>query len=378
MTQLSFVFLGLSITSSWGNGHATTYRALLRELSRRGHVVRFLERDLPYYADNRDLPNPPYARTDLYGSVPELKERFAQVVRDADVVIIGSYVPDGIEVSKWVFETARGVKMFYDIDTPVTLRKLEVGGAQYLAPNQIPKFDVYLSFTGGPTLARLARRFGARSARALYCSVDADAYFPEAHENRWDLGYLGTYSADRQPALEQLMFDPARELSRARFVVAGPQYPDDTVFPPNVEHVHHLSPGEHRSFYNSQRYTLNLTRADMVAAGFSPSVRLFEAAACGTPIISDVWAGIEDFFKPEQEIVLARSARDVIDTLDKLPDERRVALGERARRRVLAEHTAVHRAETLEQYVLDAERSLRKGSSRRAQSAVDLPSSEPR
>jgi spore maturation protein CgeB len=378
VTQLSFVFLGLSITSSWGNGHATTYRALLRELARRGHSVRFLERDLPYYAENRDLPNPPYARTELYDSVAELKDRFAQVVRDADVVIVGSYVPDGIEVSKWVLETARGVKMFYDIDTPVTLRKLEVGAAQYLAPNQIPKFDVYLSFTGGPTLARLARRFGARSARALYCSVDADRYFPEAHEHRWDLGYLGTYSDDRQPALEELMFEPARALPKARFVVAGPQYPEDTAFPENVEHIHHLSPAEHRAFYNSQRYTLNLTRADMVAAGFSPSVRLFEAAACGAPIISDVWPGIECFFQPEQEIVLARSARDVSEALARLPEERRLALGERARRRVLLEHTAIHRAETLEQYVLEVERSLRKGSSRRSQTAVDLPSSEPR
>lgn len=378
MTQLSFVFLGLSITSSWGNGHATTYRALLRELAQRGHSVRFLERDLPYYAENRDLPNPAYARAELYESVADLKDRFTQIVREADVVVVGSYVPDGIDVSKWVFETARGVKMFYDIDTPVTLRKLEGGGAQYLAPNQIAKFDVYLSFTGGPTLARLANRFGARSARALYCSVDADSYFPEAHAQRWDLGYLGTYSADRQPALAELMFEPARTLPAARFVVAGPQYPDDTAFPGNVQHIQHLSPAEHRSFYNSQRYTLNLTRADMVAAGYSPSVRLFEAAACGAPIISDVWPGIECFFQPEHEIVLARSAQDVLKALTSQPEERRVALGERARRRVLAEHTAVHRAETLEQYVLEAERALRRGSARKSVASVDHPTSESR
>lgn len=377
MTQLSFVFLGLSITSAWGNGHATTYRALLRELSRRGHSVRFLERDLPYYADNRDLPQPAYAQTDLYATVAELKEKFATVVRDADVVIVGSYVPDGVEVSKWVLETARGVKMFYDIDTPVTLRKFELGAAEYIAPNQIPKFDVYLSFTGGPTLARLAKRFGARSARALYCSVDPESYYPELQAKQWELGYLGTYSADRQPALEELLCEPARSLAASRFVVAGPQYPESANFPVNVERIQHLSPSEHRAFYNSQRYTLNVTRADMVAAGYSPSVRLFEAAACGVPIISDVWSGIDCFFSPEKEILLARSAADVLAALQNVPEEQRVAIGERARRRVLAEHTAEHRAATLEQYVLETERSPRKGSRRTALSA-ELPTSETR
>ncbi len=377
MTQLSFVFLGLSITSAWGNGHATTYRALLRELSRRGHSIRFLERDLPYYADNRDLPRPAYATTHLYDSLAELKEKFAAVVREADVVIVGSYVPDGIEVSKWVLETARGVKMFYDIDTPVTLRNLELGAAEYIAPNQIARFDVYLSFTGGPTLARLAKRFGARSARALYCSVDPENYCPEPHPKQWELGYLGTYSADRQPALEQLLCEPARSLPSSRFVVAGPQYPGDVKFPANVERIQHLSPSEHRAFYNSQRYTLNITRADMVAAGYSPSVRLFEAAACGVPIVSDVWSGLDGFFAPEKEILLARSPIDVLAAVAHLPEEQRVALGERGRRRVLAEHTAEHRAATLEQYVLDTGRLLRKGARRTAVSA-ELPTSETR
>jgi spore maturation protein CgeB len=349
------VILGLSITSSWGNGHATTYRALVRQLAARGHDVLFLERDLPWYAENRDMPRPPGARTQLYDSVATLKDRFAGDVRDADTVIVGSYVPEGVEVSEWVTSEARGVTAFYDIDTPVTLAKLSNGGADYISKTLIPKFDVYLSFTGGPTLERLEREFGARMARPLYCSVDPDQYSPEDTDASWDLGYLGTYSHDRQPSLTQLMLEPARGLRDHRFVVAGPQYPDTIAWPQNVERITHLPPRDHRSFYNAQRYTLNITRQDMIRAGWSPSVRLFEAAACGTPIISDYWDGLEVFFEPGREILIARAARDTQEYLHDVPEEERKAIGARARERVLARHTAAHRAEELETAAREAQ-----------------------
>jgi spore maturation protein CgeB len=352
---MNIVVLGLSITSSWGNGHATTYRALVRQLSARGHELLFLERDLPWYADNRDMPKPPGARTELYDSVAALKDRFAGDVRDADLVIVGSYVPEGIEVGEWVIGQARGITAFYDIDTPVTLAKLSNGGADYISKELIPKYDVYLSFTGGPTLERLAREFGAPMARPLYCSVDPDAYAPASVDPAWDLGYLGTYSDDRQPSLTQLMLEPARGLREQRFVVAGPQYPDDIAWPDNVERITHLPPRAHRAFYNAQRYTLNITRADMIRAGWSPSVRLFEAAACGTPIISDWWDGLEAFFVPGKEILIARSARDTAEYLHDFPEDDRKALGSQARQTVLARHTAAHRAEEVEQYAREAQ-----------------------
>ena len=207
---MRLVFLGLSITSSWGNGHATNYRGLLRELDARGHDVLFLERDVPWYAAARDLPEPPFGQTELYGSLRELRERFADAVADADAVVVGSYVPDGVAVSEWVVETAGGAVCFYDIDTPVTLAKLGRGDAEYLTPELIPRFDLYLSFTGGPTLERLERELGARRARAFYCIADPELYFPEPVERRWALGYLGTYGADRQPTLARLLLEPAR------------------------------------------------------------------------------------------------------------------------------------------------------------------------
>ena len=354
---MQIVIFGLSITSSWGNGHATTYRALVRQLAGRGHDVLFLERDLPWYADNRDMPRPSGGRTELYDSVAELKARFLGDVRDADAVIVGSYVPEGIEVGEWVTRHAHGVTAFYDIDTPVTLAKVSNGGADYVSRALIPKYDLYLSFTGGPTLERLEREFGARMARPLYCSVDPDQYAPESADASWDLGYLGTYSDDRQPSLTQLMLEPARRLRDHRFVVAGPQYPDDISWPDNVERITHLAPREHRGFYNAQRYTLNITRQDMIRAGWSPSVRLFEAAACGTAIISDYWDGLEAFFEPGREILIARTARDTAEYLHDVPEEERRALGTRARERVLARHTSEQRAVELETFTREARRA---------------------
>jgi spore maturation protein CgeB len=348
------VILGLSITSSWGNGHASTYRALVRSLGARGHDVVFLERELPWYAENRDTPQPEGARVEIYDSLAELESRFEGVVQKADLVVVGSYVPEGIAVGTWVTRVAHGTTAFYDIDTPVTLAKLRNGGTDYLSKQLIPKYDLYLSFTGGPTLERLEREFAARMARPLYCSVDPATYAPEQAEPIWDLGYLGTYSHDRQPALDRLMLEPARHLEDRRFIVAGAQYPDEIEWPTNVRRIVHLPTAKHRRFYNEQRYTLNLTRADMVEAGWSPSVRLFEAAACGTPIISDWWEGIGEFFEPGEDILIARRSKDVAEYLHDVSDDQRAAVASGARRRVLSAHTSAHRAAELEGFVREA------------------------
>jgi spore maturation protein CgeB len=354
---MDIVFLGLSITSSWGNGHATTFRALLRELDRQGHRVAFLERDVPWYAMHRDLPEPPYGQTHLYGSVDDLRQRFADRVRAADAVVVGSYVPDGKAVGDWVLETARGITAFYDIDTPVTLAKLEEGDEAYLGKAQIAAYSLYLSFTGGPTLRHLEVAYGSPCARAFYCAFDPDAYFPEATGSRWDLGYLGTYSDDRQPRVQSMLIEPARAWTDGRFAVAGPMYPATIDWPANVTRRDHVPPAQHREFYNAQRFTLNVTRDDMRRAGWSPSVRLFEAAACATPIISDAWAGLDAFFEPDRDILLADTADDVLRLLRDLPDAERVAIGRCARERVMAEHTAAHRAAALPLLLADAARA---------------------
>jgi spore maturation protein CgeB len=353
---MRIVILGLSITSSWGNGHATTYRALVRALAARGHDVLFLERDAPWYAENRDLARPAYCRVGVYREIEDLTRTHRADIEDAELVIIGSYVPQGIEVADVVLPLARGCTAFYDIDTPVTLAALENDRSEYIAARQVPAFDLYLSFTGGPTLERLERRFAAQRARALYCSVDPDGYYhdPSAMADA-DLGYLGTYSADRQPAVDELLIQPARAWTGGRFVIAGSQYPPTMDVPANVERIAHLPPPAHRGFYNRLRFTLNVTRRDMIVAGHSPSVRLFEAAACGTPIISDDWPGLAEVLRPGTEILLARNRRDVLAYLHDLPEDARLALGARARRRVLDAHTSAHRAIELERYIAEAQ-----------------------
>ncbi|MDE2486983.1 MAG: glycosyltransferase [Alphaproteobacteria bacterium] len=351
---MKLVVLGLSLSSSWGNGHATTYRALLRAFAERGHDIVFLERDAPWYAAHRDLTACAYADLQLYGDLDELRRGFTRIIERADAVIVGSYVPQGVEVGRWVQSTAHGITAFYDIDTPVTLAKLEAGDEEYLAPEIIPGYDVYLSFTGGPTLRRIQRCYGAPAARTLYCSVDVERYHPTPGPQRWDLSYLGTYSPDRQPILERLLLEPARQAPHLRFCVAGPQYPADIAWPANVERLEHVAPADHPTFYAASRYTLNVTRADMIAAGYSPSVRLFEAAACATPIISDVWNGLSTLFTPGREIILARSARDVLAALESTDEPGRRALAEAARRRILAGHTATHRAAELEAWLREA------------------------
>lgn len=348
---MKIAILGLSITSSWGNGHATTYRGLVKELARRGHQVIFFERDVPWYASNRDLPSPSYCALRLYQSFEELADCHGGDIRTSELVMVGSYVPEGVKVGKWVTEISTGVKAFYDIDTPVTLDKLRRGDYEYISPELIPKYDIYLSFTGGPTLKILENHYGAQKARALYCSVDPEVYFPSGIQPYWDLGYIGTYSADRQCALSRYLLEPSQRLA-GRFVVAGSLYPEDISWPRNVKRIEHLPPGRHREFYCSQRFTLNITRINMIKAGFSPSVRLFEAAGCGTPIISDYWDGINSVFRPGEEILIARTENDVISYLLNLSAAECERLSRNARTRVLAEHTAAHRAESLEQYVL--------------------------
>ena len=352
--SLSVVVLGLSLSSSWGNGHATTYRALLNALAARGHRVTFIERDTPWYAAHRDLTTPGFCTLGLYSRLSEL-DAWRSVVAAADVVIVGSFVPDGIAVGQWVQATARGVTAFYDIDTPVTLAQLKAGACGYLSPDLIPGFDLYLSFTGGPTLDLLMDRYGAPAARPLYCSVDPEAYFPIEAAPQWDLSYLGTYSADRQPTLDQLLLEVADRAPDLRFAVGGSQYPSTIRWPANVERLEHVPPAKHAAFYGASRFTLNVTRREMILAGYSPSVRLFEAAACGAPIISDIWDGIETIFRPGREILLATDPVEVLALLRGARKRHRAGLA--ARRRVLQEHTADMRAVQLERYLQEASAS---------------------
>lgn len=350
---MKIVICGLAITSSWGNGHATTYRALVRALHARGHRVIFFERDLEWYASNRDMPEPPFCKVHIYEHWSDIRALFRRELSEADVAVVGSYFPDGIAANFEVLESQVPVKAFYDIDTPITVAKLQSGDEEYLRREQISGFDLYFSFTGGPMLRKLEDEFGARRAFPLYCSFDSTRYRLCEPDSRYecDLSYMGTYAPDRQNELERLLCGPARCLPSKNLIVAGPQYPAGIEWPANVKRIIHLEPKFHPPFYSSSRFTLNLTRKLMKQYGYSPSVRLFEAAGCGAAIISDSWVGLDTFFDPGREILVPQDAEEVVRYLRDLPSQEARAMGLRAQERVLAEHSADRRAAQFEQFV---------------------------
>ena len=349
--KLRITIFGLAITSSWGNGHATTFRALCAALKQRGHHIDFFEKDVEWYASNRDLPDPPFADLHLYTNWHEVLPQVRLVLADSDVALVGSYFPDGVAALEEVIDARTPIKTFYDIDTPVTMAALRSRGKnKYIDARLLSELDVYFSFTGGPVLDELESRFRVRRATPLYCSFDPDAYRPQPRDARLAcaMSYMGTYAPDRQPKLEELLSVPASLLQK-KFIVAGPMYPSSVSWPANVEHIFHLAPQYHPNLYSSSDFVLNVTRREMVIAGYSPSVRLFEAAACGATIISDNWPGLDSFFTPEEEILLATTSDDIVRWLKmgKLPQ-----IGARAKARVLEQHTSAIRAREFEDAVL--------------------------
>lgn len=347
---------GLTISSTWGNGHATLWRGLIRSLSRRGWHCTFFERNVPYYAQSRDLYEIEGGDLVLYDSWPDVEARAKRDLRAADVAIVTSYCPDAILAGELIASTQPRQSVFYDLDTPVTLAELNRGKRpSYVGPQGLQQYDLVLSFTGGAALSRLCAELGARKAFALYGHADPVVHRPAAPKQPFasGLSYLGTYSADRQPMLISLFLEPARRRPDLRFVIGGAQYPPEFPWEPNVFFVRHLPPCEHAAFFCSSRLTLNVTRHAMADMGWCPSGRLFEAAACGVPVISDLWAGLEDFFEPGRELLVARGPEEVLSTLG-LPAQELERIGRRARERVLSQHTSDHRAAELERILSSA------------------------
>jgi spore maturation protein CgeB len=346
---MKLVVFGLSITSAWGNGHATLWRALCRALGEAGHRVTFLERDQPWYAEARDALEIAGLETVIYPDWESVHPRATRALRDADAAIVTSYCADGPAASALVMAAARPVRVFYDLDTPVTLARLAAGERpEYLPPGGLGDFDLALSYTGGRALDLLRSELGARRVAPLYGSVDPAAHHPAAPVAAWraDLSWIGTYAADRQAALERLFIAPARQRPARRFVLAGAQYPQDFPWTENIHFLRHMPPEAHPAFFASSRLTLNVTRRDMAALGWCPSGRLFEAASCGTPVLSDAWEGLEAFYTPGEEILVAPDTDAALAALD-MDEAERARIARRARERTLAEHTGAHRAAQL-------------------------------
>jgi spore maturation protein CgeB len=346
---VKIVIFGLTISSSWGNGHATLWRGLVGALVRMGHNVVFFERDTPYYAGARDLDEISGGRLVIYPDWPAVRGIAAAQIADADVAVVTSYCADSLSARDLIVECGRPLAVFYDLDSPVTLARIEAGeDVSYIGQAGLSAYDLVLSFCGGPALDLLATRLGARRTAPLYGHVDPDVHRPAqpAAHYRCALSYLGTYSSDRQARLERLFIEPARVRGDLRFLIGGAQYPADFPWSPNIYFVRHLPPAEHPAFFSSSRLTLNITRRAMAELGWCPSGRLFEAAACGVPMISDDWPGLGAFFRPEEEIIIAGTIDDTLAALA-LGDDALASIARRARERALADHSSARRAAEL-------------------------------
>lgn len=347
---MKLVIFGLTVSSSWGNGHATLWRGLWRALARQGHRIVFFEKDVPYYASQRDLTQLPGGELKLYASWEEVWEEAQRELADADVGMVTSYCPDGVAACDLVLSSPARRKVFYDMDTPVTLARLEAGeSVAYLPAGGLGEFDLVLSYTGGQALEELRNRLGARRVAPLYGHVDPETHRPvsPAEQFRSDLSYLGTYAADRQRGVEELLLEPAGRLPQRRFIIAGAQYPESFPWRENIAFVRHLPPGMHAAFLCSGRMTLNVTRQAMARMGWCPSGRLFEAAACGVPVLSDWWEGLDAFYRPGEEILIANSTEDAVAAIN-LSDAEIQGIARAARERTLEEHTSERRAQELE------------------------------
>lgn len=369
---MKIVIFGLTISSSWGNGHATLWRGLCRALSQLGHSIIFFERDVPYYAMNRDLTEVPGGKLILYSDWSDALQRAKTELADADIAMTTSYCPDGIAATELLTSAPRAIRIFYDLDTPVTLSRLGAGeSTSYIGANGLRDFDLVLSYTGGRALDRLRSDLGARHVAPLYGHVDPNVHHPVPPVPRYasDLSYLGTYAEDRQIMLQRLFIDAADQRPKQRFLIGGAQYPQSFPWKPNIYFTHHLPPSEHPAFFSSSRLTLNVTRLAMAEMGWCPSGRLFEAASCATAILSDAWAGIDQFFEPGREILLATTAAEAVATLD-IGDRELERIRRAGRDRVLSEHTSAHRALEFERLINSLPRTASANSLRTAATEV--------
>lgn len=347
---MNIVIFGLSISSSWGNGHATIWRGLIRELIAKKHTVTFFEKNVPYYAQNRDFYGMAGLNLILYDCWSEIELNAATLLNFADIGIVTSYCPDALVASDLILAREVPLHIFYDLDAAVTVKNFETGKQPfYIGKRLFKDYDFVLSYTGGEVLNKIKSQLGAAEVFPLYGCVDPIIHKPVQMSEDYSgvLSYLGTYAVDRQNALMTLFIETAKRNPQNRFVLGGAQYPGDIKWPHNVHFVTHVPPGEHSEFYCSSQFTLNITRKDMAEMGFSPSGRIFEAAACGVPVLSDLWPGVEEFFTPGEEIIIVKDTDEVINAL-RMPERERIRIAQNAYQKVLKQHTALQRVEQLE------------------------------
>ena len=344
---MKIAFYGSSLLSSYWNGAATYYRGILKALAAHGHQITFYEPDAFDRQSNRDIEPPEYATSVVYPATEEGLRSVLAEARHADVVVKASGV--GVfdaELIAGIVDHARpdALKIFWDVDAAATLDEIRADPAHPVRA-ALPQLDLVLTYGGGPPVVEAYEALGAARCIPIYNAVDPDTHHPVAPDDRFacDLAFLGNRLPDREARVEQFFLAAAAALPEQSFLIGGSGWHDKHM-PANVRHLGHVGTADHNAFNCTPRAVLNIARDSMAAVGFSPATRVFEAAGAGACLITDYWEGIEQFLIPGEEVLVARTGQDVADLLADLTTERARAIGEAARRRVLAEHTYELRA----------------------------------
>jgi spore maturation protein CgeB len=351
MKPLAIAFFGSSLVSAYWNGAATYYRGVLQALARRGHRITFYEPDAFERQAHRDIPDPDWAEIIVYPASEAGVGQALERARAADLIVKASGVgvfDRLLEAAVPAIRRAGALAVFWDVDAPATLDRVATDrGDPFRA--LIPAYDLVLTYGGGPPVVAAYHRLGARSCVPIYNGLDPATHCPVPPQPRFacDLGLVANRLPDRERRIEAFFLAVAAVRPNEHFLLAGSGWHDKSV-PANVSYLGHLYTSDHNAFNVSARAVLNVSRDSMAAYGYSPATRIFEAAGAGACVITDVWQGIEQFFAPGSEILVAASGDEVAEHLARLTPQQARRIGDRARRRAVAEHTYEQRVDRLE------------------------------
>jgi spore maturation protein CgeB len=348
---LNVAFFGSSLVSAYWNGAATYYRGILRALAERGHRITFYEPDAFERQQHRDIPDPEWARVVVYPADDRGAQRALDDARGADLVVKASGVgvfDELLEAAVLELREPGGLAIFWDVDAPATLDRLESFSRDPFRP-LVQRYDFILTYGGGDPVVAAYKRFGARECVPIYNALDATTHFPVDPEPRFeaDLGFLGNRLPDREARVEEFFLKAAAQCPERRFLLGGSGWAGKPM-PANVSYLGHVYTRDHNAFNVTPLAVLNISRESMARYGFSPATRVFEAAGAGACLITDAWEGIEMFLEPEREVLVAADGGEVAARLRELDPETARRIGRAARRRILAEHTYAHRAAQVE------------------------------
>ncbi|MFC6997486.1 CgeB family protein [Rufibacter roseus] len=363
--KLNIAFFGSSLVSAYWNGAATYYRGIVRALHERGHHVTFYEPNAYQRQENRDIPDPEYAKVVVYQANEEAVYNVLEDAATADVVVKASGVgvfDELLEAEVLKLQSKDRLVIFWDVDAPATLDRVESDPADPFR-TCIPQYDLILTYGGGDPVVNAYTKLGAKKCVPIYNALDTATHYPVSPEVKFacDLAFLGNRLPDREARVEQFFLDVAAKLPEQKFIIGGSGWGDKPMSE-NVNYIGHVYTNEHNAFNCTPKAVLNISRESMARYGFSPATRVFEAAGAGACIITDYWEGIDFFFEPDTEILVAKDGEEVAQLLQGLTEERAQAIGEAAYQKVLAKHTYAHRADELEQLLLKTPRTAAKPS----------------